>query len=776
MNSTKPMRSYLDLAGISAKVHRRQSRMTRICIVLAVFLVTAIFAMADMELQNQTNMAIQSEGNWHVASSEITAEQAALIALRPDIAATGLYAVQNYGLDGGYSLGGKPLVLCGGDAGYLNDIAPIQIAQGRLPQTEQEIALTVSVQQQLGAAVGQTVTLTLPDGSVQRQVVGFIKNTSMLAAGDAFGAVLTLEGDLQLCGGQSELTTFLRFTPGGNWQDSIADIEQSYGLPDGSLKENARLMTLSFQSSNSYFRGLYGVAAVLFVLVMLAGVLMIAGTLSSSITSRTAFFGMLRCLGATRRQVMRYVRREALQWCVTAIPIGLVLGSAVTWGLCALLRTLSPYYFAGMPLFGLSSIALGTGALAGFVTVLAAARTPAKRAAAVSPLTAVSGNAVGSRAAVWRTGRHIEVSLGIHHATAAKKNLLLVVGSFAISIVLFLAFSAALDFMHHAFRPLRPYTPDLSVVSVDNTCSLPAGLGAQIVQNPAVKRVYGRSFAYRLPAVSNQQTLTVNLISYEQYQYGWAQEELLAGEIDTDTSNMALTVYDPEGTALAVGDSITLPGGAVTVSGLLSTSPFDREEGVLTVIVNETTFAALTGQSDYTIFDVQLTRTATDADVAALRALAPQSATFSDQRQSNREVQGAYLAVAIFFYGFEVVITLIAVLNILNSIGMSVTARTAQYGAMRAIGLDFSQLRRMLLAEAVTYAVLGGALGAALGLPLHRVLYTRMVTSNWGTPWQLPAAPMALILALVLGSALLAVRAPLARLRRSAVVETLSAQ
>ncbi len=34
------MISYLSLIPISAKVHRRQSRMTRICIILAVFLVT----------------------------------------------------------------------------------------------------------------------------------------------------------------------------------------------------------------------------------------------------------------------------------------------------------------------------------------------------------------------------------------------------------------------------------------------------------------------------------------------------------------------------------------------------------------------------------------------------------------------------------------------------------------------------------------------------------------------------------------------------------------
>lgn len=47
------MKSYLDLVPISAKVHRKQNRMSIICIVLAVFLVTAIFGMADIFIRGR---------------------------------------------------------------------------------------------------------------------------------------------------------------------------------------------------------------------------------------------------------------------------------------------------------------------------------------------------------------------------------------------------------------------------------------------------------------------------------------------------------------------------------------------------------------------------------------------------------------------------------------------------------------------------------------------------------------------------------------------------
>ena len=52
------MKSYLSLIPLSAKVRRRQNRMTVLCILIAVLLVTAIFSMADMGIRMETNRVI----------------------------------------------------------------------------------------------------------------------------------------------------------------------------------------------------------------------------------------------------------------------------------------------------------------------------------------------------------------------------------------------------------------------------------------------------------------------------------------------------------------------------------------------------------------------------------------------------------------------------------------------------------------------------------------------------------------------------------------------
>ena len=49
------MKSYLGLVPQYEKVHRKNNRISVLCIVLSVLLVTAIFSMADMALRAQKN-------------------------------------------------------------------------------------------------------------------------------------------------------------------------------------------------------------------------------------------------------------------------------------------------------------------------------------------------------------------------------------------------------------------------------------------------------------------------------------------------------------------------------------------------------------------------------------------------------------------------------------------------------------------------------------------------------------------------------------------------
>lgn len=782
------MRSYLDLIVIQARVNKKQSRMTRICIFLAVFLIMGLFGMADMQIRSEKIQAVKKYGSWHAAFKNVTDEQAAILAARPEVAVGARYDVCNYRLDEGWQIEGTQTVICGLDEDFLKMLPEAQLFEGTFPRDETDIACSDSIQRRLGLRTGDVITVTSAEGApLSFTVTGFFPATSMLTEKDAFGVFVNTESfRVNFSGGkqtEADGVFYVQFVPFCRIQRAVRAICEQVGLSEEQAAQNTYLLGLMFQSRDTYLIQIYLVVLVLAALVATAGILMITGSLNSSVAQRTEFFGMMRCLGATPKQVARFVRREALGWCREAIPAAVLSGTLMIWGLCALLRLVSPGYFQDMPIFGISfpGILCGTGI--GLLTVLLAARAPAKRASSVSPLTAVSGNAgtVFAAKRAVRTGRlPVEISLGIHHAKGSRKNFFLMSGSFAFSIILFLSFSVLRDFMNHALTPLQPYSPDITIVSPDNTCSIPPELAQKFEEEPEVKRVYGRSFAYGLNAGRNGQEKTVTLISYEEHQLDWAKKELYSGTVDEILDGRSvLAAYHGE-SSLHTGDVLTFAteNGEVElpVSGVLTRTPFDRSPGEELIFCSEALFQKLTGQKGYTVIDLQVKRTISEEKVLALRALAGEQVIFSDQRQKNMEVSGAYFAFLLFLYGFLAVILMISAFHIINSMSMSVSARMEQYQSLYAIGMSQRQILRMIAAEAGSYLVCGLMTGVPAGLWCSHFLYQRMVTARWGDSWGLPVFPLIAVLTVVVFSTILSLSGPAGRIRRIGQEITVSAE
>ncbi|MDE7341187.1 MAG: FtsX-like permease family protein [Lachnospiraceae bacterium] len=799
------MKHYLDLVPISAKQHRKQNWMTRLCIVLAVFLVTVIFSMADMEMRSQMVQAIQSDGKWH-AGFLMDDEQTALLAARPEVERTARYGVLNYHLEEGYQIEGIETGICGFDRELLELFPAAEIVEGVFPENKDEAVINESANSRLGTGIGDTITLVTPQGdTMQYRITGIAKETALTARYDACVIFLNAEGFRQIYTGDTgeakEMVTFAAFRSFCNIQKSIQEISAQFNLEPDEVRQNAKVLMLMFQSRDPYMMGFYLVAAVLAALVMIAGILMITSSMNSNIARRTEFFGMMRCLGATGKQVIRFVRKEALSWCKSAIPAGVLSGMAVTWILCGMLRFLSPGFFEGMPAFGISFLGIAAGVVMGFATVLLAARTPARRAAGVSPLTAVSGNAgtvqAAKKAANTRVFR-VDTALGVHHAIGSKKNFFLVSGSFAFSIILFLSFGATIDFMHHAITPLRPSAPDFYVGSGDTSNSLPAELVEQISESAYVKRAFGRSsMTFELLAggegISGEEMI-LTVISYDEQQFKWAGDDLLEGNFRDALDGKGMLLAFREDGMLPVGSSIAVPCGEnsreVPVAGVLGSVPFSygtdkstgSREGI--AICSESLFRELFGDAGYAVIDIQFQSGVTDAQVQELRRMIEERCreedceggiVFSDRRIENRESKGASYSLGVFLYGFLTVIALIAFFNILNCIAMSVSARMREYGAMRAVGMTVRQIVRMVWGETITYTFFGVLFGCLAGLPLNRLLFQTLVTERWGDAWELPGKEFLVILIVIGCSAVLAVRGPAKRIREMTVVDTIGA-
>lgn len=545
---------------------------------------------------------------------------------------------------------------------------------------------------------------------------------------------------------------------------------------------NAVLQRLS---SSTTVQTLYSTAAVLFALILIAGVLMISSSINSNVAQRTKFFGMMRCIGMSKQQVIRLVRLEALNWCKTAIPAGAILGIIITWGLCAALRFLVGGEFSDMPLFGISLIGIISGIMMGIVTVLIAARSPAKRAAKVSPVTAVSGNSENAKSITHGANARffkIETALGIHHAVSAKKNLVLMTSSFALSIILFLSFSVLIEFVG-CLMPQSSNTSDINISSKASSNSMDSALLDKISNMKGVKRVFGRRSCLDVPAEARKENLqsnTIDMISYDKYDLDCLtkDKQLRKGSNISKVygdSKYVLTIWDKD-SPLKTGDKIQIGNEELEIAGMLKYNPFSDDgstNGKITVITSGETFARLTGVTDYSLILIQTTKDATDENVTAIRNILDENCVLHDRR--DQRTTGTYTAFLLFIYGFLVIITLVTVLNIMNSISMSVSARIKQYGAMRAVGMDEHQITKMIAAEAFTYALSGCIVGCAAGLLISKLLYDILITSHFSyATWSVPVVPLMIILLFVFAADTVAVYTPSKRIRNISVTETIN--
>ena len=558
----------------------------------------------------------------------------------------------------------------------------------------------------------------------------------------------------------------------------------------GARMEQTRLAqkhgSMSFQQifDSELGQSLLLTAAVLCLLILAAGVLMISGSINSSVAQRTQFFGMMRCIGMSRRQIIRFVRLEALNWCKTAVPIGLILGILCSWGLCAALRFLVREEFSHIPLFGVSIIGIVSGIVVGVMTVLIAAGAPAKRASKVPPAAAVSGSLENSRA-VHSVSSHvirIETSLGVHHAVSSRKNLVLLTGSFALSIILFLGFSVLVDFVDF-LMPQSAAASDIDISSVDGTNSINAQFLETIRKMNGVKQVYGRRSSFDVPAELSGHTdasVTIDLVSFDDFDLQCLKTDGMlrrGSRLSRVYGNSAyvLATWD-KNSFLEIGDTIRIGSETLTIAGLLKYDPFSSDgltSGRITLITSAETFARLTGVTDYSLIMVQLRGDATEEDVAAICSAAGNEVIFSDKREQS--TSGTYLFFIVCVYGFLAIIALVTILNIINSISMSVSARIRQYGSMRAVGMDGRQITGMIAAEAFTYAFWGCVTGCAIGLSFSRLLYDFLITAHFPyASWTLPVWQLTVIVLFVVLSTALASYAPARRIRRMAVTETIN--
>ena len=274
------------------------------------------------------------------------------------------------------------------------ELNPFRLASGRAPQAADEVVIDAKSAEDGDLAVGDTTTVLVQAGPQQVRIVGVAKFGTIDSPGGASFTLFQRSVAQRLLAEPGKFDSINVVADSGVSQaDLVARIAAV--IPDGTEAITGAAATDESQNQMREAFSFFNTFMLVFAVVALVvGGFMIFNTFSITVAQRTRENGLLRALGASRRQVLGSVLLEAVVVGVLASLVGLVAGAGVAAFLHAMLGWMGFGLETGGLVFTLR-MALLSG-LAGVAVTLLSALSPARKAAKVSPVAAMHAETTGS--------------------------------------------------------------------------------------------------------------------------------------------------------------------------------------------------------------------------------------------------------------------------------------------------------------------------------------------------------------------------------------------
>ena len=807
----------------SLKKNKTRTVVTIIGIILSAAMICGVTTFISSMQNYLVKSAVYSIGAWH-ALAEDSAYETYQEICASDKVKDAVYAQQlGYAYAEGCINVYKPYLYVLGASEGFKDMLSIHITGGKYPTSGNEILLPEHLASNGGVhyQVGDTVTLELGN----RVSDGFIltANNPLIYSNKDQEAVV--EETLEIR--ESRTYTVVGFYERLSWQverydapgytvitvaDTVPSENYLYNIYftmnqpkevfrffeenefKGSLNSNV-LMYQGASRYNGFYNMLYGLAAIIIVLIMFGSVSLIYNAFSISVSERTKQFGLLSSVGATRKQLRKMVFFEALVVGAIGIPVGIIAG---VLGIEVTLFFIGSKFMAfGMPIkMGLyvSPVSILIAGVVAFVTVIISAWIPSKRATKVSAVEAVRQNMdIKIKRSIVKTSKFTYRVFGLPGMLASKhfkrnrKKYRATVMSLFMSIVLFVSASAFSEYLMESFTGgFGTNGYDLSV------------------------ELYGEEFGGKTPEevfALLQTDQDVNQITYAVKKYFTGR--VSAEYLNEGVSQMADDFAEVYGYIYFVRDSdfISLlnqyhldenkfmnsaePLGII-IDGNIS---FDRNEGKFTKdnifrsddsiiecydwqeeqpVVNFTLKAGKTiyetpyyiqslsggfnmiypigqyanvipddGSDDGQYYRYFMTSGNHAASYQNMKSVLTEngvvSRTLHDYAKDVEDDRNQIMIMQVLSYGFIVLISLIAAANVFNTISTNISLRRREFAMLQSVGMTKGGLRRMMNYECLLY----GSKSLLLGLPVAcavTYLIYRAVLAGYETSFRLPFA------------------------------------
>lgn len=488
---------------------RKRNLIAIFAIALTTILFTTLFTIllslnASYETYNFRQMGGYSDGTF----KDLTGEQVEKISAHPGVKQTGERIVCGFLSSGVFGKVPAEISYMDKNCTKWSYATP---TTGREPEKSDEIAMDTTALELLGITpeLGAEVTLSYEAGDGTETgmartdtftLVGFWEFDDLMPAhyiNVSKDYVKAVEKDWTAEGKSAfriDLNVMMPSKVNIEEQMQQVDIDLGYDWTTRGEENSARIgvnwgITAS-QAGSDMDLGLVAAIAAFLFLIVFTGYLIIYNIFQISVSGDIRFYGLLKTIGTTPRQLKRIIRQQALALCVIGVPVGLLIG----YGIGVLLTPVvlrsstivgsattissSPFIFAGSAIFAV-------------MTVFLSCRKPGKMAAKVSPVEAAKYTEQTKTKKKSRSFRGAKVyQMAFANLGRNKKKTVLVVLSLALSVTLLnvlCSFVSGFDMEKYVSRST---CADFIVSSTDyfryNTAAdeyIPQDTIAEIVQN-----------------------------------------------------------------------------------------------------------------------------------------------------------------------------------------------------------------------------------------------------------------------------------------------------
>ena len=682
-----------------------------------------------------------------------------------------------------------------------------RLVEGRLPQADNEIAVSPAVlERQQNVKVGSTLTLRASEdaSSTTVNIVGVVRPGADVTRYDAEDTpYIFATGQAQAAMGLPDDPAVLYVTgkAGTSDKELLSSVTEALATaqPGAQAYTASEIVTMRAKSSDGAASRTITLLQIIAPVCVVVSGIVIATTFTTLMARQTRQIGLLRCVGATRRQVVGSVLRAALLTGLAGSVAGAVVGAAIAVPVIrsGLIEEVESRHLT------ISWTSFALAVLVGTVVTLVSVLRPARQASRVSALVALTGQTAGHeslgrrRMAAAVVGTVVAVlGLGLIHGGVTWR-VLEMIGTGAVVAVLGIILALPLlvvgasrlvgsvcgqerrPILHLATRNLArnpgraAATTASLLVAVAVAAAMSSGLSSvassmqtyvgyhtpvditvgelsagqdpssTVARIAAVDGVEGVVPVPRLEVTmtggrqnNREETLTVSAVDNEKVSPVLRSREAL--EALDDRVLLLDRTYD-----IADGTPVTLTGPAGSVD--------------LTVRVKEGLDAAVTpavadrlvgNAPTASLLWVRADGDGSDrAPVSAVReAVAGSGLSVGDSQEGRTNLTDQVRQVSIAIGAMLVFTLLIALSGLANTIDVSVLERTREIGVLRATGTQRSEIRRLLITEAVLTALLGGTIGILLGCGVGIAGAAALLTTDSASFLTVPVPWLALIL------------------------------